>query len=637
MAVNRDGSGRVIPDMSQASAGQEQPQQQKRRSMGTRSFSSPLISSPVGNSLGAEYFSKISAGLKKIYAGAHEEIDLKVIEIERENNPMLTFSCIVVAGVLRNAPQVGVAYHILVIENTGNALRPLIKNINNQQVSVMIVASEAIEEVLLTLVMKKLDETTFLDDKIPGKAVLGKNLTKLLTDGTVVGRTFDPDSTIQIFRLARNTSLALATELDSNEAEFEDINLATADIDSRLNINIGFQTAPTIDDVGSPIRSDLLVSFISSSQQAVADGALNRGNRDVNVSEINGFIDLMWSPVAAPGVFNAFQQAYGQPVQTPTQKYAARLVITNMLSNFSYTLSSVLLSLYTTLALQTNNNWIQYFRPQHTNDVDLRDIGALGIEANFDNNANGVGTRIDTKSESFTLQALGRLITTLIHPGLVISMDVSDMGPQSWYMSVFSAASAGNQMAINRILNAANNLTNGNFARHWEKVSNPMLFLDSDPTILLGYYTDQKGQLRDIRDIDYLAVANLVGDRDPMAIKDWSDTFARSDLPWELRMDARMKMINSLTGEKATFTGKATRSTFNPEFMAAFSHGILDCGLSLGIITPLSGDLFHSERASASFITAGMLNPNSQMFSLQNIGRGYQQQQYQAVSPRWRM
>ena len=628
MAVTRDGKGNVVPE-NQAYLGTEQ-QNAPRRPLSSRSFGSPLISSPVGNSLGAEYFSKITDGLKKIFAGAHENIELKVIEIGRENNPMLTFSCIVVAGVLRDAPQVGVAYHILIIENTGSVLQPMMKNINGQQIPVMVVASEAIEDVLLTLVKKKLDETSFLNDKVPGKS-----LPKLLTDGTVVGRTFNPDSIDQIFRLARNTAMALATELDANEPTFEDFNLATADIDSRLNINIGFQTAPTIDDVGHPIRSDLLISFVSTSQQAVADGALNRGNRDTNVSEVNGFIDLLWSPAPAPGIFNAYQQQYNPQLQQQTQKYAARLVITNVLSNFSYTLSSMLLSLYTTLSLQTNNNWIQYFRPQHTSDMDLRDIGALGIEANFDNNPNGIGTRIDTKSESFTLQALGKLIANLIHPGLVISMDVADMGPQSWYLSVFSAASAGNLLAVNRILTAANNLTNGNFSRHWERAVDPRIFLDSDSTILLGYYTDQKGQLRDIRDIDYLAVANLVGDRDPMAIKDWSDTFARSDLPWEMRMDARRKMINSLTGEKAIINGKATRLTFNPEFMSALSHGIMDCGLSLGIITPLSGDLFHSERASASFITAGMLNPLSSLFSIQNIGRGYQQQ-YQSVSPRWR-
>ena len=89
-----------------------------------------------------------------------------------------------------------------------------------------------------------------------------------------------------------------------------------------------------------------------------------------------------------------------QQINQSYVKYVSRFV-TALESHDILTVGTQLLALLPAMSLRENNQWANAFRPApFNNGIDLRDIGAIGIEVNFENNPTGVGSRIDTKSAS---------------------------------------------------------------------------------------------------------------------------------------------------------------------------------------------------------------------------------------------
>jgi hypothetical protein len=568
-----------------------------------------LFAAPISRGVGSEFYSKLKTNLTEVYKQAHEDTEIALIDLDNINEPALAFSAIIVAIRFKRQANLGVAYHVLLLEATGDKLLPRQETINGQPVESLLVTSDALDDVLMTKAHEKVRRA------FPTGPWFN-------VDGVVVPASFNPDDKYAVHHLALNAGLACSTELSIREPGFADLNLANMANDSSLNVNIGFNRTQIADAVGTPMRSDILINFASKKQGSQNKfTSVNSGDKEVKVSEVSGYLDLVWNPVATGGVYNP----YVQQLQTQTQKYAARLVITNLASNYSYTPASVLLAMTTALSLRDDNNWIQQFRPTPSkgNEIDMTDIGALNIESNLMNEPNGFGTRIDTKADSFKLEDLGQLVAALIQPGLIISLDCPEAGAQSWHLSVFAAASNGSSAAYRVIYDAANQLTNGAFAKHFPQGSS--MFVDQNNRVHLGTWTDRNGNKRDIRDIDHIAVCNLTGERNPQVIRDWSDTFLRTQFPLVQRLAARKRMISGLTNETAVFTGFAQRITFSAAFMDALSKGIRETGMAVRINTPLSGSDFNNQRGVAGFAGAALLAPGQTFMQAAGYG-GYANQ-----------
>ena len=599
---------------------QQYQQPQPQGPMMNWSFSATeLFGAPISRGLGSESLVKLHEKLVDVYKTANPETEMTVINVDRVNEPDLAFSCIVVCMRLKSHANVGVACHLLLLESTGDKLSPVFVNENQQQIELLKVTGDALDKVLVDIVMQKVRNV------FPQQPIY-------IIDGCVVPVNFNLEDKKAVHMLALNAGLSCGTELKVRSPEFIDFNIAAAGQDSSLVINIAFNRQQIEDPVGEPMRSDILLNFVSQrqNQPQMRNMSVNSGAREARVSEISGFIDLVWSPVVQGPMLNPWMQQMPQQ----TQKYASRLVITNLASNFSYTPAAVLLSLVTALSLRDDNNWIQSFRPAPSSDkeVDLRDIGALNIEANLMGEQTGYGQRIDTKSESFRLEDLGQLVASLIQPGLVISMDVPECGPQTWCLSLFATAANGSPHAMQLIYNAAQSLTNGMFGNHFT-YGTPM-FDDIGNRVHLGYWVDRNGQRRDIRDIDYLAVANLVGDRNPQMIREWSDTWIANRAPLHVRLAARRKMISALTNESAEFTGFAQRVTFTSIFLDALARGCIEAGLMPRVSTPLSTSDMTNVRGVASFVNSSLIQPG-QAFFTNSLGYGNQFTNYQYMSQRY--
>ncbi len=580
---------------------------------GSWNFGGGLFAAPIGRGVGSEYTTKLFDELAKIYENCDKQYEITLLKLDNNEEMALAFSSILVCMNLAGARN-KVAALPLLLESTGDPISPQIENIANQQVEILRVAGDALDQVFSKKAVDRLSRA------FPKAEVI-------MLEGVVVPTTFQMDNKADLHAIALNAGLACGTELMISKEGFTDFSLASVGRDQSLVVNVGFNRQELKDAVGLPMRSDVLINFSSQKQVQVRNASLNSGDREMRLTELSGYIDLVWDPVAPANPMGMYYQPQGPQA---TQKYAARFIMTNLASEFSFTPASVLLALATAFAVSNENNWVQTFRPSNLNpnEIDLHDIGAMNIEANLMNeqDRNGFGTRIDTKVDSFKLSDLGQLVSALVRPGLIMSLDCPETGPQSWYLSVFAAAAAGNTGAITRIVDAANALTGGRFSAHFNANSGPM-FVDLNNRVHLGYWIDKNGMKRDIRDIDSVAIANLVGDREPKYIADWSDTFLRTQYDLAVRLAARKKMIMAVTNESAVFTGYAQRVTLSDAFMSALGRAIAETGVMMRINTPLSSADFQNQRGIGTFAGSALLSGNQSFLA---SGWGARPNQYTA-------
>lgn len=599
MAINEINSGETGENVK---AQQSQPQQTQPTSVfaGNGLFGNSLFGAPISTTIGDEAYQKLRDNLRELYKSANPELEVEIIDVDRGSEPVLAFSCLAVA--MRVKPKANasaavissdtvVAYHTLILESTGEKLAPVVRNVNNVNIELILTPGDAYDQRLAQIVQARVAK------RYP-KATL------VTTEATVVPSDFNPDDKVALHNLALNIGLANGTELSVMDKNFRDVDLTAIHRgDNQLNVNVKFMRQQIADIVGAPQRSDVVIQFVSSARRDNNQQiSVNNSSRDSVFSELTGFVDLVWDPVVPQqNAFNAYTN-----VPSATQKYIPRLVLTSINSNRAYTLGSLLLALATATSMAESNNWIQAFRPQPVsgNEIDLCDIGALNIEANLANEQSGYGTRIDTKANDFTLESLGKLVATLVRPQLVVSLDCPEAGPQTWYTAIFVAAMRGNTRAQALIIDAADQLTGGNFSRHFDKSA---IFHPLDDRIHLGYWIDRNGTKRDIRDIDYLAVSNLIGERSPSTIRDFSDTFTKHNYPMAMRLAGRKKIISGLTNDTAVVTGYAQRVTFTSAFLSALAAGIRDTQLVVNINTPLSMEAFNNQRGVANFGGIGMV------------------------------
>lgn len=563
-----------------------------------------LFGAPISKGLGSEYLNKIAEGLTEKYKTAHPDMKLSVHIVDQVNEPALAYSVIVVTGQMKAAPGT-IAAHVLIIEGTNDRLTPLFENVGGQSVEITRVTSDAFDRRMEAIIRERLNKAY-------------PNAQINIIDGCVVPMEFEPTNLTHMHNLALNAGLACGTDLQMRVDDFRDINIAN-EVKGTMLVDIQPTHGQIEDTIGMPVRSDVAINFRSQRPNQGQDQSVNSNDRDIQIASLSGFVDMMYAPMAAN------QGNYWSPQQQAPQKFAARLVLTNLRTEIGYTPGMVLLALVNAMTLNNNGNWIQVFRPTpgRSKEVDMRDIGALNIIGNMEGNQNGFGVPPETKTQDFSLQDLGRFVATLVRPGLTISLDVPDCSSTTWYLSIFRDASMGKTGAIDAIYHAACELTNGQFQNHFSR-GTPM-FEDVNNRVHLGYWTDKNGQRRDIRDIDFLAIANLHGRKNPLDLMAWSNTFLNYNIPLQMRLAQRRKMIEAATSMSAVFNGMGTRVTPSAAFLRALALSCSEAGLSPVVKTPLSASDFNSQNGVADFVQSTAVDP-SQAFG--HVGFGFGPNQF---------
>lgn len=538
--------------------------------------------------------------------------DQKIIAVTKEDDKELYCASVVLAVRESGNTNSVVAYHTILLADTAARPEPVFRTIQGETIEIMRVFGDANDERYRAAVKNAVRR------EFPTAARL------LDAEAEVLPQGYNFEDTNLVRATLVSAFNAATTILNSSASDFKDVSLPKDADKLNVQARLLFNQPEVSDSVGNPVRCDVRIDFtevVGQQQQQAADTlrSLNSGEAVNTLFTVGGFMDLVWNPVNN-GVYNPYMQ-YQQVAQaSPSMpwKYQARMVITHIDPALT-TIPGILLGLASVLQLPENNNWMGGFKHPYSEGIDLHDIGAIGLEVNVDpTSTTGIGTRFDTRSDSFKDYNLATLLATFLRPEVLISMDVEECGSTTWLTSPLLSAARGNVEARQAIISAARMLTNGKF-EYTGNVVDP-----DNNRIHLGYYTE-KGVRHDIRTIDHLAILNMLGDKDSKAAGAWSDTFARTDFPLEVRMHHRKKILDGLL-TNPVYTGFAQRITFDPAFLIALAKGINAAGLRIRPNTPAQ-DMSGQQRAAATWLTGKGLATGSagSLFTVPLSGMGFNQ------------
>lgn len=570
----------------------EQPQQQQQQQSQTTANGAPVFSFSelgrrnrgiLGKNPASEILTKLTKSLGELYGEGDQAYNVKLIPLDLNNNRLLPLSVLAVCVQARDVVELGTAVHILMLEGSAEPFQPVYEQIANTNIEKLRVASDAFSPDVIDAVFNEVRRA------FPHGPLLDAS-------GCVVPRSFTVEDKASLHLLAANASKATTTLLNTSRHDFADLNLAGAEKDSTLGIRTLFNQSEDSDAVGSPLRSDVVIELSATSNTNQAAAGVVQMNRTVAISRATGYVEPIWAPAQMQQMAS---NIYQPQQQVNKQIYMARFVMTSLETADLLTLPAQLLALAVAATLRENSGWFPSFLKKGRGGVEAEwhDIGAINIEANLANEPSGFGSRIkDTRTDAFGLPELGQLIAATFQQGLVMSLDVSECGPDTWHNDVFAAAAEGNQGAYDAIINGAQVLTNGNFGKVFP-VGAPIA-IDEYNRIHMGTIETKDG-IRDLRQFDYLTVLNLLAEKDPSMVRTWSDSFNRTDFSLDSRLAARKKILTGVFADSLNITGFARRVTFTDAFINALLTGIAATKIQIRNNTQMS-DMGSYERVGYS-------------------------------------
>lgn len=380
--------------------------------------------------------------------------------------------------------------------------------------------------------------------------------------------------------------------------------------DEILTASMNFSGNAEHDQLGNPIRSDIIVS-------------LNRGKRgqetenefyeaDSMLNQVSLMVDLEYAAQQ--------QQMFGQQQMQPTQVCTPTVVITDVRNApwiKANTMELHVFALSNAFRVTANQAWARAFLPEVGKVKDLRDIGALGW-------LSAVGKKIETKSETFTQQNFADLMFSMVRPNPVFCIDLDDMGDNSVIDSVWIDAMGGvNQSkAVATIVQAINNLIGRDFKEFFDYTTKPLVS-PYGSSVNKGYYYDGDVK-RDRRDLDVLGALNAA-DGNQQEWMSWYAALCNPNTHPELRNKSSKNFDRQYLGQ-VTYTSKATRAILNPEFVQGLDRAIAAAGLVItmdNIAMAFGAQRFQGNAGIADYAVTGHAQVASYMGNQTAVGQTY--------------
>ncbi len=597
MAVNQSGK-------SNTNKSDAQPKTQRQANIFGTLPTFGLQSAVTSFGHGGEVFEKLHEAFAKRIKEANEmakgEGQYAVVKVLKQKAG-LNYSGIVLTQTFGGVTSA----HILMIEKTGDYPEKLIENVNGIRYELTRTPADA------------LDDRYVVQAKLAVADQLGIDPNSIvITDGILVPNEFDVNSEAQIEDLLRNTINAVMAENAIRVQDYKGVNLAelTSGNNGKFFVNMFFSGDKTsyLDQSGMPIRQDICVSLSYKTNNNGGNRSVNQGEDTAEIVKTYGYMDFEWTG-PTPGVG-------GFPT---TQRFVPNFVITHMDSSVALTPDILMLGVASVVVMNEDLNWMQAFRsqPSRKGEIDYNDIGALNIEGNIENSSTGFGKLYDTKSKSFSLVEMNTLISTLVRPNMMVSIDVPKAGPDTWFTSVFKYIRFdGVKEAYERVNASLSHLTNGAYVSN-----NIPMFTDVTNKIHGGFYRTKDG-FEDLRHLSsYLAVANYVAatNQAPAIISQYTNTLYNSAIPTELRAAERKKMLDEMSGGTAVYKQHYDRLTFTGMFLGNLVTSLRAVGFAplpsnMGVVN----DMF-VRRSTADFGGA-LIGPELRLMGQNNIYGGFQ-------------
>ena len=549
---------------------------------------------PVTRQTGSEVLGLAYEKLRKIYeapSSTRDQFKLQVHLLDATKETavaQLAYSAVIVAAG-NKAESSFVSYHLVILEASGKPLENITSsNTNGVNITIERPATAAYNATYLKAaeeVMKRL---------YPGRRLNS-------VSAEMVPKGFNWEDTEAVKNLATNAEMPVLNSTRMQEPDFVEINFRKDTLDANFKAEISLNQPTHSDYLGLPVHSPVVIRL--SAQAGKGENNNKNNNLDANsqsasrpISTIGGFMDVQWAGMQAGGGV-----AFGRDnfaTASTSRVFGARFVITAMENEEQTNTAGQVLSMCTAQAFLEAFTWLNYFRNRNLpkDKKDYREIGALNIEANVAGDAGGVGNIIDTSSANFNDAKLFELASKVFHPNTSLAVDVSDCGADTWMNEIFAAAANKNADAQLGILKATSRLTNGALQKFYTDTSSPVIL--QNERVLMGHFRNDDGTRSDLREIDYLWVANRMGKAGVKELQAWSQTYNPNwDAARSLAM--RREMIRNLVSD-VVFTGEAQRVTIKAKFLQAAIAALGEQGFTARPSLPGGIDVTNNRESNIS-------------------------------------
>lgn len=498
-------------------------------------------------------------------------LECKVTPIDA-NTAGIPFSVLVVSGVLREKPDLGVGFHAFLLAGSAEELRTREESYRGKRIFITNVAGDGYD-----------DETRLVIREAMKRTWPNKNLFSAWAETIASDFPSAKDDPAAIADCVKNSFAAIKTAIDRNDKSAYKLSLADAEENMHNSIHVQHRQNHLFDRGHQPVRADVVIDLVSRPNK----GRNSRDSIDqlvtgTRISRVGGYWDLVYAPSEDATTRNDLYSGRDSRSSSSEYQLYAKRFITTVIDTVDYSPTTMLLAQVTMNAAADPQEFLRAFEPNLSiGEDDLRNIGALAIEPNLENLDRGWGERIPTKGSNFTTAKRNSLLKTVIRPGTIWSIDVPECGASSWQYIDLMAAAEGQPEALDRIFNAAVVLTDGHIEDLYDRGA--PIFDDHIERIHGGWHTEGTGNQRlDIRDLDYIALLNLARpetEDDLYMIQKWGmaaalqddDTLAQSD---------RYETIRNLL-PSAHFTQFFNRLNYLDEWNTAMVDAVMRCGLSL--------------------------------------------------------
>lgn len=275
-------------------------------------------------------------------------------------------------------------------------------------------------------------------------------------------------------------------------------------------------------------------------------------------------------------MYNPPQVQMGMPMnRLPTQVWVPHLNITEVLPGHEGLTPEIFwLNVFTYMIVSENYAWVDQFSNFAADD--LHDIGQVGRRVP------GVEDAIKTKGGAVTMQDVSELVRQYFTPESVISIDCSATGPNSWITDTIAAAGRNDKAAELFISETMDRLTNNNFSKHWNAIVGEKRMVFNKTKIHLSTFKGPNGDILDGREIDSLAVLNLLGHQDMQTVNNHEMTYGDiTGIDPEMILSKRLSLIRELTNNTVEVYGTAMQAVLTPQFRSVAIAALSEAGLAI--------------------------------------------------------
>lgn len=576
---------------------------------------------------------RISEHLEKFSAAAHEiskkifkpeDVSVRLLTLDRARNPEMRISALVVCQQLKWVKNdQRIAAHVYLLEDTALERQPRTESFGAQQYPVKYVTTDYWDKNLQELVLNAIRQDAGTSNIF-------------LLDAEVVPADFNFEDKYLVEQTVINGFFATNTFLETHSpGQTPPISIVNAQNDATLQSQISFDRTPLVNTIGRPVRADVKIRMTATpvNQRPGQDGVVS------DVGMLGGYFDIDYVADFQPPQPQNPYAYYGALPQPPVKPRRANFVITYVDCRLQSTLEGMMLMIVQSVMLGQNRLWYNAFKSKRTDGVDMYDIGAIGYEIPHRDETSGAlvpGSYIDTKADSFRDEDFFALMNMVFDDAITVSVDISEAGPETPFLAPIMAAALGDERARKVLVAALDRLTGNRFSEAYKRNNGTgQLVFCPNLRTYLGTYKAAGGELRDIRDIGYLALLVKNGGKNMRTVAEYTDSLYAQNQPLTYRESVRAQILENSASD-VRLEGRAARCIFEPALLNALAEACSAAGLSLRPNLSQVQGVSPYERAVAPYSTAGFaLSTNaSQLFQSAGAPRVAPAMTYSGVS-RW--